>query len=140
MTIDEAFRKLRNRNQVVPRPPRLPTVSEVDSVEERLRIRLPPDFRRYLLEVSDVVCGALEPVTITIPDSHTDLFSVVESAWESDGVPRDLIPICETNGDFFCMDSTGQIVFWSHNGQNSERWPNLAAWIGEVWLDDYGDA
>ncbi len=112
----------------------------MDAAEQRLGIRFHPDFRRYLLEVSDVVCGTKEPVTITIPDSHKDLLEVAEGAWVSYGVPRNLVPVCEDNADFYCMNPAGEIVFWSHNGLSSEQWPNLAAWIEDVWLANGGDA
>ena len=140
MNLDEAFGELRARNKPVPRPLRLPTPSEIDAAEQSLGIAFHPDFRRYLLEVSDVVCGVTEPVTITAPEAHTDLHEVARSAWESYGVPRDVLPICEDNSDFYCMNSNGEVVYWSHNGPSSEKWPNLAAWIQDVWLADNEDA
>jgi hypothetical protein len=137
MNLDDAFRELRVRNEPVPRPFRLPTPAEVDDAERRIGVRFHPDFRRYLLEVSDVACGVIEPVTITCPESHTDLFSVAESAWDGHGVPRDLFPICEDNANFYCMNSAGEVVFWSHDGWSPERWPSLADWIEHVWLDGF---
>ena len=134
MELGEALALLRSHNESVPLPLRLPTLAEVDDAERRLSVRFHPDFRRYLLECSDVICGVLEPVTITRPEAHTDLYKVVESAWSGYGVPRDLVPICENNADFYCMDSTGEVVYWSHNGTTPEKWPSLADWIEEVWL------
>jgi hypothetical protein len=134
MDLTNALILLRAHNEPVPRPLRLPTSAEVDGAERRLDIIFHPDFRRYLLEGSDVVCGVLEPVTITRPESHTDLFKVVEMAWMGYGVPRELLPICEDNADFYCMNSSGEVVFWSHNGWSSEKWPSLADWIEQVWL------
>lgn len=139
MDLDEAIRELRARNEPVPRPLRLPTPAEVAEAERRLSLPFPPDFRRYLLEASDVICGAIEPVTITRPQSHTDLFEVAENAWGNLGLPRDLLPICEDNSDFYCMDPTGEVVFWSHDGWSSGRWRSLAEWITQVWLAEYDD-
>jgi hypothetical protein len=136
MDLTDAFALLRARNEPVPRPLRLPTVSEVDDAERRLGVPFPSDYRRYLLECSDVVYGTIESVTLTRPDSHTDLFKVVDSAWKSYGVPRELLPICETNADFYCMNSRGEILFWSHNGWSTEKWPSLADWIEQVWLEE----
>jgi hypothetical protein len=132
--IDDAFRELRVRNEPVPRPLRLPTPSEVAEAERRLAVRFHPDIQRYLLEASDVVYGVKEPVTITCRDSHTDLFRVAAHAWDGFGVPRELLPICEDNADFYCMNSSGEVVFWSHNGWSSEKWSSLAEWIEQVWL------
>jgi hypothetical protein len=136
MTLDDALRELRSRNEPAPLPLRLPTVTEVDDAERRLGVSFPPDFRRYLLEASDVVCGTVEPVTITRPDSHTDLLKVADDAWQGYGVPRDLLPICEDNSDFYCINSANEVMFWSHNGLSSEKWPNLAHWIMDVWIAD----
>ena len=134
MDLSSAFLELRNRNGTVPNPLRLPSETEVDNVEKALGVRFHRDFRRYLLEVSDVVFGMFEPVTITQPGAHTDLLEVVKAAWEGYGVPRDRVPICEDNADFYCMNEGGQVVFWSHNGWSSETWPSLADWIERVWI------
>jgi hypothetical protein len=135
MNLDEAFEELRSKNESVPLPLRLPTELEVEDAENRLGTSFPPDFRRYLLEASDIVCGTVEPVTITVPGSHTDLYRVVKDAWDVYGVPRELLPLCESNADFYCMNSDNEIVFWSHNGWSSEKWPSLAHWVKEVWIE-----
>jgi hypothetical protein len=134
MTLSRAISKLRELNEEVPKPPRLPTPDEVADAERRLLVKFHPDFRQYLLEASDVVYGTSEPVTITDPDSHTHLDAAAKEAWEM-GVPRDLLPICEDNGDYFCMNQRGQVVYWSHNGTTDEKWPDLANWIANVWLE-----
>lgn len=136
MELQNAIRELRSRNESVPRPLRLPTTEEVENAQDRLGVRFHSDFRRYLLKASDVVFGTLEPVTITRPEAHTDLFKVARRAWDSCGVPRDLTPICEDNADYYCMNRMGEVVYWSHNGSTSECWPSLADWIMEVWLGD----
>jgi hypothetical protein len=136
MNLNEVFRELRSRNETVPRPLRLPTLSEVDMAEQRLGTCFHSDYRRYLLEVSDVVYGTLEPCIITRPESRTDLLETARTAWDAWGVPRHLLPICEDNADFYCINSAGEIMYWSHNGVTSEKWPDLATWIKEVWLDE----
>ena len=130
-----ALNELRARNEPVPRPLRLPTSVEIEELEAQLGITFSSDFRRYLLEVSDVVVGTLEPVTLTEPNSHTYFPTVLESAREY-GVPEQLLPFCEDNADYYSFDGTGRIVYWSHDGATDESWPNLATWIKEVWLQD----
>jgi hypothetical protein len=115
MNLDQAIAELRRRNEPVPKPTRLPTVAEVDEAERQLGKRFHPEFRRYLLEASDVNYGTKEPVTLSEPGSHTSLHSVLESARVT-GVPRELVPICEDNGDFYCANDSGEVLFWSHNG------------------------
>jgi SMI1-KNR4 cell-wall len=134
MALDDVLRELRSRNEHVPRPMRLPSAAEVDDAERRLGCKFPAVFRRYLLEASDIVYGSIEPVTITRPEAHTDLFKVADQAWQGYNMPRDLLPICNDNADFYCINAANEIVFWSHNGWSSEKWANLADWIRDVWI------
>ena len=135
MTLDQAIRELRARSQQVPILPRAPSAVEVDAMERHLEVQFHPDYRRFLLEASDVVVGTVEPATITNPQSHTYLPDVVESA-RIYGVPNDLLPICEANGDFYCITSQGRIRFWSSDGAVNEQWSSLADWIEQVWIHE----
>ncbi len=104
-------------------------------VEQQLGVTFHADYRKYLLEASDVVYGTKEPCTVTPDSGHTDLVNVAQTAWDQMGVPRHLLPICEDNGDYYCINEAGQILFWSHNGATDEKWPSLAAWIKQVWIE-----
>ena len=140
MTLDQAIKSLRERNEEVPIPLRLPTSAEVAAAEQELRTTFHSDFKRYLLEASDIVFGALEPVTITDEESHTHLPEVARAAWQDMDLPRHLLPLCEDNGDYYCIDKSGEILFWSHNdGAITDRWKNLATWIEEVWIGENED-
>lgn len=136
--LDAVIRELRELNEPVPKPMRLPTEAEVREIESKTDLSFPPDFRRYLLEASDVVFGVKEPVTITSPNSHTHFLKILADArkW---GVPDDLIPLCYDNADFYCVDPSGEVVFWSHDGQPEERWADIATWIEEVWIGEFYD-
>jgi hypothetical protein len=136
LTLDEVIRKLRKLNEPVPKPMRLPTTEEVQEAERRLGVRFHPDYYHYLLQASDVVYGTKEPATLTLPGYFTDLLSICEVAWEKHGVPRNLLPFCEDNADFYCINEAGEVLFWSHNGRSRERWPNLATWIENVWIGE----
>jgi hypothetical protein len=134
MTLDEAIQALRMRNEPVPIPLRLPAEAEVEAAERRLRFEFPPDYRRYLLEASDVVVGTLEPAVVVPGSGNLDLVEIAESAWGEMDVPRDLLPICQDNGDYFCLNAKSEVVYWSHDGVVNEKWADLASWIQEVWL------
>ncbi len=138
-SLSAIIEKLREVNEPVPKPMRLPTDVEVAAVERELDVKFHADFRRYLLEASDVTYGALEPVTITEPSAHTHLPDVANDAWEL-GVEKNLLPICEDNGDYYCIDAKGRVKYWSHNGTTDEDWPNLATWIEQVWLEGEMDS
>jgi len=131
----EVIRELRGLNEPVPRPPRLPTEDEVGATEARLGVRFHEDYRRYLLKAGDVTYGTLEPAVVVPGAGYRSLAEVAETAWEHWGVPRGLLPICEDNADYYCMNEAGEVVFWSHDGGTDERWPNLATWIKRVWIE-----
>lgn len=134
MNLEEVIKELRALNEPVPKPLRLPSPAEIAEIENRLRISFHSDYKSYLLKASDVVYGVLEPCTVTDKNDPTYLVSVAEDAWNLAGLPKDVLPICENNGDYYCMNSKGEIVFWSHNGISDEKWNNLATWIQDVWI------
>jgi hypothetical protein len=133
MSLADSLQSLRRANQPVPKPMRLPTSGEISLAEKEIGTSFHPDFRRFLLEASDVVFGTMEPVTLTLPGAHTDLRKVTSSARKA-GVPKEWLPVCESNGDYFCLLPSGEIRFWSHDGASSESWSSLSEWIDEVWL------
>ncbi len=132
---DDTIVELRSRSQSVPKPLPLPTPEQVEAAESELGLRFPSDYVRYLLTASDVVFGSIEPATVANPQFHTHLTKVVVSA-RAYGVPYELLPFCEDNADFYCLAPSGMVEFWSHNGPANESWPNLAAWIEQVWLGE----
>jgi hypothetical protein len=125
--------RLRQVNQTVPNPLPLPTSADVGRVEKELEQSLPASLKQLLLAAGDVVFGQYEPITLTLGSGHTYAASVVGAARAS-GVPRSLFPFCESNGDYFCLLASGQVVYWSHDGASPESWPSLEAWVTDVWL------
>lgn len=138
MRIQDIVARLREFNEPVPTPARLPTEAEVAAAEQRLSIRFPAEYRYFLLHGSDVAYGAIEPAMVTPDAGHLDLMRVAADAWEA-GVPRESLPFCESNGDYYCLRPDGLVVYWSHEGATDESWPNLAHWIQQVWLEEEED-
>ena len=138
-TLDEAIQHLRALNEPVPKPMRLPSAAAVAAAERKLGLTFHPDYRRFLLEASDVVYGTLEPATVGQRHAQSDLVAMAEEAWTEMELPRELLPICEDNGDYYCMNPRGEVVFWSHDGSSDERWPSLAEWIQQVWIEENQD-
>jgi hypothetical protein len=134
MSLETTIATLRELNEPVPQPFRLPTEAEVSAAERTLGIQFPPDYRYFLLHGSDVAYGTLEPAVV-IPDSgNLDLVEMVQNARES-GVPKDHLPFCEDNGDYYCLTPDSRVVLWSHDGLFSGRWSDLSQWIQKVWLE-----
>ncbi len=132
--MDDVIDMLRERNEPVPVPLELPDEDLLVEIEEQLYVALPDDLRAFLLTVSDVVCGRLEPVTVTDPNSHTFLPEVSAVAW-SLGMPRRFLPISESNGGYYCISQDGTVLFWDERITN-ESWDSIWLWAREVWLAD----
>ena len=135
MNLSDVIAELRELNEPVPKPLRLPTAAEVNAAEDQLGVKFPADYRQYLLAASDVVYGTLEPA-IVIPDAgHLSLIDIAETAWDEMEVPRARLAFCEDNGDYYCLNQAGEVEFWSHDGATDEKWKDLATWIKEVWIN-----
>ncbi len=69
--MEEVIDELRERNEPVPVALELPEEETLVEIQEQILIHLPYALREFLLTVSDVVYGRLEPVTASDPYSHT---------------------------------------------------------------------
>lgn len=134
--MEDVIDELRERNEPVPVPLELPDEDRLVEVEEELLINLPIDLREFLLHVSDVVCGRLEPVTATDPQAHTYLPEVAANAWDA-GVPRDLVPLCQDGFDYYVVDLEGQVLRWDGEeaALSDESWESVWHWARDIWLE-----
>ncbi|WP_263081257.1 SMI1/KNR4 family protein [Endozoicomonas sp. Mp262] len=132
--MEDIIEILREKAVDIPAPLTLPDEDDLVSIEEELLIPLPQDLREFLLQLSDVVYGSLEPVTVTDPHSHTYLPEVAAIAWDT-CVPRHLIPVCEDNGSYYCINEEGSISHWSSGEESDESWGSIWQWVREVWLE-----
>ena len=114
---------------------RLPTDVEIDAAESALGLVFHPDYRTFLKSGGDVANAVFEPAVV-LPDSgYLDLVDMAQTAWTIVGLPKQLLPFVEDNGDYFCISSTGEVVYWSHNGATNERWPSIAVWHQQVCVE-----
>ncbi|WP_417660829.1 SMI1/KNR4 family protein [Pseudomonas sp.] len=134
--MEEVIDQLRELNEPVPVPLELPEEELLVEIQEQILIHLPYELREFLLKVSDVVYGRLEPVTATDPQSHTYLPEVASVAW-SLGVPRELVPICEDRGNYYCVEEDGTVVLWEQDTEelSEENWESVWHWVRDVWLE-----
>ncbi len=134
--MEEVIEALREQNEPVPVPLELPDDDQLVEIEEQLLINLPFELREFLLKVSDVVYGRLEPVTATDPQSHTYLPDVAANAWDL-GLPRDLVPLCQDGRDYYVVDIEGQVTLWDgDDGElTDETWDSVWHWARDVWLE-----
>lgn len=117
-------------------PPELPDEQLLAQIEEEHGIQLPAGLREFLLHVGDVERRRLDPVTVTDEGRHTHLPELMAIAWDQ-GVPRDLIVLCEDEGDFYLVGPDGAVVFWScigTGGLTEDRWESVWDWARDEWL------
>ncbi len=133
--MEDVIELLREKNEPVPVPLELPDEDLLVVIEEELYLSLPDDYREFLLTVSDVVCGSLEPATVTDSRSHTYLPEMAAEAWNR-GLPRHYVPICESNDGYYCIAEEGAVYFWDESGPSEEEeWSSIWHWAREVWLN-----
>ena len=99
--LSSVIARLRELNEPVPKPLRRPTEEEVDAAERDLGVTFHPDYRRFLLEASDVDVGVLEPAVVVPGMGYRDLRRVAWDGWDHWDIPRELLPICYDNADFY---------------------------------------
>lgn len=136
--MEEVIDELRERNEPVPVPLELPDEETLVEIQEQILIHLPFALREFLLTVSDVVFGHLEPVTAADPHSHTYLPEVAASGWDI-GLPRYLVPVCVDGNIYYAVDPEGEVLAWDANLQDftEDNWESVWHWARDVWLNTY---
>lgn len=116
-----------------------PVPSEVliEDYQRRLSIVFPSDYQKFLKTVSRAFVGTLSPMVLSegMDESYGDLISGFKEA-RSIGVPKEWIPFCEDNGDFYCLLPDGRVSFFDHSGPTDENWASLPIWMRDVWLEE----
>ena len=132
--MEDVLDQLREQSMDLAVPLELPDEDTLVEIEEQILISIPYEFREFLLQASDVVYGSMEPVTVTDPHSHTYLPEVAATAW-SMGMPRELIPLCEYQGDYYGVAEDGEVVLWAHGEVTEDSWPSVWFWARDIWLE-----
>ena len=101
-----------------------PTDKEIEEAQEKLGVAFPDDYISFIKSGYDLGDTPMEALEINSRESHVDIFEVIVSAREYYGLPSNLLPISEDNSDYYCLNSIGEVVFWSPNGITNEKWPN----------------
>jgi hypothetical protein len=131
--IDELIETLRAAALDVPVPLDLPDEDQLLDIEEALLLQLPKSYRQFLLTVSDLVIGRLEPATAADPQSHTYLADMAAEAWDL-GLPRQMLPICRDAARFYCINLEDAVVLWTPRGFAEATWEDIWHWAEAVWL------
>ena len=132
--MEDVLAELRERNLDVASPLELPTEDQLIIVEEEILMPLPADYKGFLLLVSDVICGSIEPATVADPNAHSYLSELTANAWEQ-GLSREYIPICEYKGGYFYITQTSEIGFWPSDNDDENSWESIWHWARDIWLN-----
>ncbi len=121
-------------------PLELPTLDDVIEAQEAMLIHIPIEMRDYLLNSSDSIYGALEPVTLADQNSHTYLPDVASNAWER-GMPREMLPFCEKGKSIYCVSEDGEVFLWREElGDECEPvCDDVWQWVRDIWLEAESD-
>lgn len=114
----------------------LPNDTLIQRYEQTTGITFPEEYKFFLKSVSNAFVGFMSPFVLNdnLHEMHGEFFTGLRVARKA-GVPEHWIPICEDNGDYYCLTPDGSIRFWDHSGSSEETWPNLATWAKEAWLE-----
>lgn len=113
----------------------LPDDALIARYEAATGFRFTEEYKKFLKTVSNAFVGYISPLTLNeeMGGVYGELRSAIEQG-QAFGLPRDWMPICEDNGDYYCIAPDSKVYFWDHNGPTDKTWPDLATWAKQVWL------
>ncbi|MCC5518645.1 SMI1/KNR4 family protein [Vibrio splendidus] len=111
---------------------KIPTDIEIKEAQEKLGFIFPSEYVAFIKSGYDLGDAPLEALEIVNPPSYADIYEALESARKSYGLPVELMPICEDNSDYYCINQKGEVVFWSNNGTTDEKWKNVTIWRNQM--------
>ena len=135
MDINDAIAELKRVRIPLPNQQLLPDDGLIAAYEHELGISFLDDYKIFAKEASDSVFNGKDALRLTENrNSPRELLSVISEA-RAQGVPYSWLPICEDNGNYYCLLADGTVSYWSHDGYSNETWPSLASWIKHAWID-----
>ena len=136
ISLEEVIEEINKIDNPAGRAHPLPDNALIKKYEHLSGFTFPEEYKNFLRTVSNAFVGFMSPFTLSADSlgNTRDLLDGLNDA-EKLGIPNDWLPICEDNGDYYCLTPDGSVRFWDHNGASDEKWPNLATWAKEVWLE-----
>jgi predicted component of viral defense system (DUF524 family) len=97
-------------------------------------INFSEELQIFFKEASTIFYGIYSPLLLSDDPSKNEGFSNALCYMKKMNAPKDWIPFCENNGDYFCIDAVDKVHYWSNSGASEEVWDSLSDWIENVWL------
>jgi hypothetical protein len=111
-----------------------PSEKTFKRIENETGFKLPSEYKLLLQKTYNLYYGTIEPFAIDNSNEAVNYFITAVNTAKSLGVPENWLPICEDNGDYYCLLYDGSVHFWDHNGASEESWDSLATWVKQVWI------
>lgn len=94
------------------------------------------DYKKFLKSISNAFIGYLSPLTLNeeMGGVYGELRSAIEQG-RSAGLPHDWLPICEDNGDYYCIAPDGKYISGTTTvqrprlGPTSQRGQTMSGWV-----------
>ncbi len=112
----------------------LPDDELISEYEAEVGFLFSEEYKYFLKQASNIFFGTKDPLVVTHGRTDRSELSNAIGEGRGMGIPHDWLPICEDNGDYYCIMPNGEIRFWSGNGVANESWPDLATWVKGVWI------
>ncbi len=87
------------------------TDAEIDEAQKILGFEFPLEYIEFIKSGYDLGDAPMEALEISAPPSYADIFEALKGAREYYDLPADLLPICEDNSDYYCLNQSGEVVF-----------------------------
>ncbi len=114
----------------------LPNDKILENYQKEVGVPFPKDYIYYLKKANNIFYNLDEIVLVTNRNENapSELKSIIKEARKL-GLDRNWIPLCEDNGNYYCLTPNGNVKYYDLNGPSCEVWESLASWIKDVWIE-----
>ncbi len=131
--IRESVELVRSRSEAITSQIPLPGDGVIQYVESESGFRLHQDYRYFVQNAGNIVLTKELFYLCENHEGRLNLLRVIDEARQS-GVPADWLPICQDNGDYYCLLPDGTVQLWSHDDMFEGRWADLSDWLLDCFI------
>ncbi|MCO6527149.1 SMI1/KNR4 family protein [Snodgrassella sp.] len=112
----------------------LPDDNLLDDYEKEINFCFSKEYRMLLKEANNIFYGTIELLLVTKDKKYPSELSLVLNEAREQGLPENWLPICQDNGNYYCLIPDGTVHYWTLDGYSNNSWKDLADWIEQVWI------
>ncbi|MCO6555551.1 hypothetical protein BGI40_08165 [Snodgrassella communis] len=112
----------------------LPDDNLLDDYEKEINFCFSKEYRMLLKEANNIFYGTIELLLVTKDKKYPSELSLVLNEAREQGLPENWLPICQDNGNYYCLIPDGTVHYWTLDGYSNDSWKDLADWIEQVWI------